>query len=58
MHWRCQRQCGAGGAKRYGTGAEATRYARAFDHEDQASLGRRPTLSLLPLWLARRWRHD
>jgi hypothetical protein len=54
MRWRCERGCGAEGAKRYPTAADAARYACAFDHEDREGLGRRPTLSLLPLWLARR----
>ena len=40
--------------KRYGTAEEAARYARAFDREDTQDLGKRPTLSTLPLWLARR----
>ncbi len=54
MHWECQRGCGAGGAKRYGTAAEASRYARAFDREDSDTIGRRaPLVGLLPLRLAR-----
>ena len=56
MHWRCQRDCGAEGSKRYRTAADAARYASAFDREDREALGRRPTLSALPLWLARRIR--
>jgi hypothetical protein len=56
MHWACERGCGAGGSKQYGTPAEARRYAAAFDREDRASIGTRPTLSLLPLWLVRRLR--
>ena len=54
MRWACGRGCGAGGSKRYGTAEEASRYARAFDREDTQDLGKRPTLSMLPLWLARR----
>jgi hypothetical protein len=58
MRWRCQRGCGAGGAKRYPTAAEAMRNARAFDREDAADLGRRaPPMGLLPLrlrWVLRR----
>jgi hypothetical protein len=54
MHWSCQRDCGAGGSKRYATAAEAERYARAFDREDREDLGRRaPLVGLLPLRLAR-----
>jgi hypothetical protein len=54
MRWECGRGCGAEGSKRYGTPEQAARYARAFDHEDREDLGKRPTLSLLPLWLGRR----
>lgn len=56
MHWSCERGCGAGGSKDYATAADAARFARAFDREDRASIGRRPTLSLLPLWLIRKLR--
>jgi hypothetical protein len=59
MRWQCQRGCGAGGAKRYPTAAHAERYARAFDREDRADLGRRaPLVGLLPLrlWRAARER--
>ncbi|HEX3802200.1 MAG TPA: hypothetical protein VHV75_05115 [Solirubrobacteraceae bacterium] len=56
MHWSCERGCGAGGSKQYGTSEEALRYALAFDREDRASIGTRPTLSLLPLWLLRKVR--
>jgi hypothetical protein len=54
MHWRCER-CGAeGGSKRYATPAEASRFARAFDREDRADLGRRaPAFALLPVRLLR-----
>ena len=54
MRWECQRGCGERGSKRYATAAEAQRYARAFDRRDTEDLGRRPLLSLLPLWLARK----
>lgn len=54
MRWSCQRGCGAGGAKRYETAADAARYARGFDREDRDDLGRRaPLLGMLPLRL---WR--
>jgi hypothetical protein len=54
MRWHCQRGCGAGGSKRYGTAAEARRYAAAFDREDREDLGRRaPLIGLLPLRIAR-----
>lgn len=60
MTWRCARDCGAGGAKRYATAADAARYARAFDREDSTDIGRRaPLVGLLPLRLARairKWR--
>jgi hypothetical protein len=54
MVWRCQRGCGAGGSKRYGTSEDAERYARAFDLEDREEIGRRTPLGLLPLRLLRR----
>ena len=54
MRWRCQRGCGAEGAKRYETAEDAERYARAFDREDREDLGRRaPLVGLLPLRIAR-----
>ncbi|MDH6221971.1 hypothetical protein M2283_009318 [Streptomyces pseudovenezuelae] len=56
MLWRCARGCGAEGSKRYPTAQDAERYARAFDHEDQADMGRRAPLGLLPLRLLRAWR--
>ena len=56
MRWACERCGGAGGEKRYDTAAEAARYAAAFDRPDSASVGSHPTLSTLPLWLARRLR--
>jgi hypothetical protein len=54
MTWRCGRNCGTGGRKRYASAAEAARYAAAFDREDRANLGRRaPLVGLFPLRLAR-----
>ena len=53
MRWACRR-CGEGGSKAYATAADAQRYARAFDRRDAEKLGKRPLLSLLPLWLARK----
>lgn len=54
MLWECQRGCGMAGTKTYPTAAEAERYARAFDREDRADLGKRaPLIGLLPLRLAR-----
>jgi hypothetical protein len=60
MRWRCGRGCGAVGAKRYASPDDAARYARAFDGEDRADLGRRaPLFGLLPLRVARATRrHD
>ena len=54
MRWECERGCGFGGRKAYGSAADAQRYARAFNRRDSDDLGKRPTLSLLPLWLGRR----
>jgi hypothetical protein len=54
MRWDCERECGLAGEKRYASAVEAQRYACAFDHRDSDDLGKRPTLSLLPLWLGRR----
>jgi hypothetical protein len=54
MRWDCERGCGAAGSKTYATADDAARYARALDRRDGDALGRRPLLSLLPLWLARR----
>lgn len=52
LHWRCERECGAGGQKRYPTADDARRYAAAFDREDRDDLGRRaPLFGLLPLRL-------
>jgi hypothetical protein len=54
MSWHCQRDCGAGGVKRYATAEQAERYARAFDREDREDLGRRaPLIGLLPLRIVR-----
>jgi hypothetical protein len=54
MLWRCQRDCGAAGSKRYPTAEDAGRYAAAFDREDNADLGRRaPLVGLLPLRVVR-----
>ncbi|MEU5995703.1 hypothetical protein ABZ806_42575 [Spirillospora sp. NPDC047418] len=54
MRWSCVRECGAGGAKEYGTASQAARYARAFDRKDTDDLGRRaPLLGLFPLRMAR-----
>jgi len=54
MRWECERGCGASGSKRYTTAEAAQRYAQAFDRRDTEDLGKRPLLSLLPLWLARK----
>jgi hypothetical protein len=54
MLWECERGCGAGGSKRYASAADAHRYAEAFDRRDASDIGRRPLLSLLPLWIARK----
>jgi hypothetical protein len=54
MRWRCQRGCGAGGAKRYASAADAARYACAFDREDREDIGRRaPLVGLFPLRILR-----
>lgn len=60
MQWRCERGCGAGGSKRYATAEQAERFARAFDREDRAELGRRAPVGLAPLrlWRAIRRRRD
>lgn len=61
MRWACER-CGAvGGSKRYASAEEAASFARAFDREDGADLGRRAPVGLFPLriWRAlRRRAHD
>jgi len=57
MYWACQRNCGAGGSKRYASAEDASRYARGFDREDRVDLGRRaPLLGLFPLRLLRAFR--
>jgi hypothetical protein len=57
MHWECERCGEAAGSKRYGTPADAARYAAALDREDREALHRRPAmLSLLPLRLFQRLR--
>jgi hypothetical protein len=54
MRWSCQRECGAGGVKRYPTPEDAARYAGAFDREDREDRGRRaPMFGLLALRIAR-----
>jgi hypothetical protein len=54
MTWACERCGEVGGSKRYATPADAARYARAFDREDRADLGRRaPLVAGLPLRLLR-----
>lgn len=53
MRWQCERGCGTGGAKRYGSAVEARRYAEALDREDRDEIGRRaPFLGMFPLRLA------
>lgn len=57
MRWTCERDCGAGGSKEYGSAEEAARYAAALDREDRGELGRRaPFLGMFPLriWWALR----
>ena len=54
MRWACERCGEPGGSKTYATAAEAQRYARALDRRDADDMGKRPLLSLLPLWLARK----
>jgi hypothetical protein len=57
MTWTCERCGHLGGSKTYGSAEEAARYARAFDREDRAELGKRaPLVGLLPLRLWRLWR--
>jgi len=57
MTWECQRGCGMAGSKTYGDAAEAEQFARAFDREDRADLGKRaPLVAGLPLRLARAFR--
>jgi len=56
MRWSCARGCGEGGEKTYGTAEEAARFAAAFDKRDSSRAGDHPTLSTLPLWVARKLR--
>ena len=61
LRWTCERGCGAAGEKRYETVEQAARYARAFDREDRADLGRRAPVALFPIRLGtagRRRRQD
>ncbi|WP_255945124.1 hypothetical protein [Streptomyces odontomachi] len=61
LEWRCARGCGAEGSKKYASAQDADRYARAFDLEDRADLGRRaPLVGLFPLrlWRALRSRRQ
>jgi hypothetical protein len=53
MRWRCARDCGATGSKRYATAQDAARFAQAFGREDRDDLGRRAGFGLLPLRLIR-----
>ena len=57
MSWTCERCAAVGGSKQYASAEEAEQFARAFDREDRADLGRRaPLIGLLPLRLWRAWR--
>jgi hypothetical protein len=57
MRWTCERCGAAGGEKRYGSAAEAARFASAFDREDSDEVGRRaPFLGMFPLRVWRRLR--
>jgi hypothetical protein len=56
MRWECARGCGMRGEKRYGTAADAARYAAALDRDERAELGKRAPLSMFVLRLARRRR--
>ena len=56
MVWECERGCGAGGSKAYASPEAARRYAAGLDTDPSDSASRRPMLSTLPLWLARRLR--
>jgi hypothetical protein len=56
MRWACERGCGFEGSKTYPSTAEARRYAIAFDRDPLEATSRRPMLSVLPLWAARRLR--
>jgi hypothetical protein len=54
MRWDCARGCGAGGKKVYDTPAQAARYAAAFDEEDRDKVTGHPTVTMIPLWIARK----
>jgi hypothetical protein len=56
MRWECARGCGMRGEKRYGSAADAERYAAALDRDERADLGKRAPLSMFVLRLARRRR--
>lgn len=58
LRWSCQRGCAdAGGVKRYGSAADAARYAAAFDRDGREAMGRRaPLVGLFPLRLWSAWR--
>jgi hypothetical protein len=56
MRWECERGCGLEGEKVYASADDARRYAAAFDRDPLDATARRPMLSVLPLWLARRLR--
>ena len=56
MLWECERGCGTGGSKAYSSPDDAQRYATALDADPGDAASRRPMLSTLPLWLARRIR--
>ena len=56
MRWACERGCGEGGEKTYASAAEAERYAAAFNTRDSDKAHHHPTLSTLPLWVARKLR--
>jgi hypothetical protein len=56
MSWWCERDCGFGGKKRYGSAEDASRYALALDREDRNDLGLRAPLSMILLRFARRRR--
>lgn len=56
LRWSCERNCGAGGEKRYPSEEDAAMFATAFDREDRRELGRRAPLAAFPLRLVRRLR--
>lgn len=56
MRWGCER-CGESlGEKTYESPDEAARFAAAFGRKDSDKVGAHPTLSTLPLALARKLR--